>query len=181
MSRRIPFEKIKKASRILLYKSHSKPGIKGWELKTQLGEEYMDVVLATDKFFREFLGLKIIAVDKDGKQLEIRKENESLLRRAIFLVIINEPLSLRDMKTAGWRIDEIASLSLILLYLLSHNGMANISELRRLLQSKISKSRVSYILSKLIRMGYLEERDDKIVIGWRSRVEIDLEKLLGAV
>lgn len=181
MSSKVPLNKIRRASRVLLFKSHTKPGIKGWELRSQLGEKYIDIVLATDKIFREYLGLRIVAVNADGRKIEIKNENKNSLRKATFLVLVDQPLTIRDLKTAGWRIDEIASLSLILLYLLSHNGVANINDLRNLLVSKISKARVNYILSKLLRLGYIEEKDDKIIIGWRSKIEIDFEKLLGVV
>lgn len=179
MSVKIPLSKLKKAARLLLYKSHTKPGIKGWELRSQLGESYLEVISALNKFFKDYLGLKIIAVDANGNKIDLDNCDKEDLKKATFMVLIDQPLTLRDFKTAGWRIDEIAVFSVTLLYLLSHNGKARISDIRNILRSKFLRVRTSYILEKLIRMGYLEEKDDFLVIGWRSRIEIDFDKLLG--
>jgi len=70
-------------------------------------------------------------------------------------------------------------LSVSLLYLLAKNGSASYREILDVLRSKFKGPRVEYVLDRMIRMGYLEQEDDRLKIGWRSKVEIDLNKLVG--
>jgi len=174
MPARVPSVKLRKAARLLLYRSRSKPGIKGWELAKLLGKDYLEVIKALNNVLN-VLGLEVIAVDGEGRRLNL----EGDLRRALFLVVLSEKPSLQEAKTVGWRIDDLAMLAVSLLYLMARGGRAPRSDLMGVLKSRFRYPRVSYVVERLLRLGYLEEEDDQVVIGWRSRVEIDLDKLVG--
>ncbi|MEM2794963.1 MAG: hypothetical protein QXY49_03815, partial [Thermofilaceae archaeon] len=108
-----------------------------------------------------------------------RLKLENDLRGALFLVVLKEPLTVQEAKTVGWRIDDLAVLSASLLYLLAKGGKTPRGELVNMLKAKFRGPRLSYTLGRLLRLGYLEEEDEQIKIGWRSRVEVDLDKLVG--
>ncbi|RLF06100.1 MAG: hypothetical protein DRK00_02635 [Thermoprotei archaeon] len=174
MPARVPSAKLRKAARLLLYRSRSKPGVKGWELARALGRDYLEVVKALNNVL-EVLGLEVVAVDGEGRRLDL----EGDLRRALFLVVLREPPSIQEAKTAGWRIDDLAVLASSLLYLMARGGRAPRSDLMGVLRSRFRSPRLSYVVERLIRLGYLEEEGDQVVIGWRSRVEVDLDRLVG--
>ncbi|RLE97979.1 MAG: hypothetical protein DRJ96_02325 [Thermoprotei archaeon] len=174
MPARVPSAKLRKAARLLLYRSRSKPGVKGWELARALGRDYLEVIKALNNTL-EVLGLEVVAVDEEGRRLSL----EGDLRRALFLVLLKEPPSIQEAKTVGWRIDDLAVLAASLLYLMARGGRAPRSDLMSVLKSRFRYPRLSYVVERLLRLGYLEEEGDQITIGWRSRVEIDLEKLVG--
>ncbi|HDI74141.1 MAG TPA: hypothetical protein ENF57_03960 [Candidatus Korarchaeota archaeon] len=175
MPARAPSELIKRAARLLLFRSGMKPGVKGWELAKVLGKDYLEVIKALNERLKE-LGLEVVAVNDKGKRLKLEGGKE--LRKATFLVVLRGPISLQEAKTSGWRIDDLAMLSVSLLYLLAKGGSAQYKELLEVLKSKFKGPRVEYVLGKMLRMGYLEQDGDTVKIGWRSRVEIDLDKLM---
>lgn len=175
MPARVPSAKLKRAARLLLYRSRAKPGVRGWELARALGEDYVEVVNALNSIL-ETLGLEAVAVDERGRRLKL----EGDLKRAIFLVVLREPPSIEESKTSGWRIDDLAVLASSLLYLVARGGSAPRSELTNVLKSKFKGPRLIYTFERLLRLGYLEEGEgDTVTIGWRARVEVDLDKLAG--
>ncbi len=176
MPARTPSELIKRAARLLLFRSGMKPGIKGWELAKSLGKDYLQVIRALDERLSE-LGLKVVAISQDGEKISLSEGKD--LKRATFLVVLRGPVSVQEARTSGWRIDDLAMLSVSLLYLLAKNGSASYREILDVLRSKFKGPRVEYVLDRMIRMGYLEQEDDRLKIGWRSKVEIDLNKLMG--
>ena len=176
MPTRTPSELIKRAARLLLFRSGMKPGIKGWELARSLGKDYLQVIRALDERLAE-LGLKVVAISQDGKKISLSEGKD--LKKATFLVVLRGPVSVQEARTSGWRIDDLAMLSVSLLYLLAKNGSASYREILDVLRSKFKGPRVEYVLDRMIRMGYLEQEDDRLKIGWRSKVEIDLNKLMG--
>ncbi|MEM1667317.1 MAG: hypothetical protein QXP94_05315 [Thermofilaceae archaeon] len=175
MPARVPSAKLKRAARLLFYRSGARPGVRGWELARALGEDYVEVVKALNSIL-EVLGLEAVAVDEEGRKLKL----EGDLRKALFLVVLKEPPSIEEAKTSGWRIDDLAVLSSSLLYLVARGGSAPRSELLNILKSKFKGPRLTYTFERLIRLGYLEEGEgDTVSIGWRARVEVDLDKLAG--
>lgn len=175
MPARTPSDLIRRAARLLLFRSGMKPGVKGWELARSLGNDYISVIKALDERLAE-LGLKVTAVDREGRRIDL-KDKERELRKATFMVVLRGPISLQEARTSGWRIDDLAMLSVSLLYLLAKDGSAPYREVLNLLKSRFRGPRVEYVLSRLTRMGYLEEEDGLLKIGWRSKVEIDLDRL----
>ncbi|MEM4531280.1 MAG: hypothetical protein QXY39_05380, partial [Thermofilaceae archaeon] len=114
MPARVPSAKLKRAARLLFYRSGARPGVRGWELARALGEDYVEVVKALNSIL-EVLGLEAVAVDEEGRKLKL----EGDLRKALFLVVLKEPPSIEEAKTSGWRIDDLAVLSSSLLYLVA--------------------------------------------------------------
>lgn len=166
--------RLRKAARLLLYRGHYRPGVKGWELARQLGSDYVDVVRALNNIL-DTLGLEVIAVDESGEKLDLKGD----LRKATFVVVLKEQPSLSEARTSGWRIDDLAILSASLLYLYSKGGSSSRGELVNFLRSRFRGPRLSYALGRLVRLGYLEEEGETVKIGWRSKIEVDLERLVG--
>lgn len=175
MPARVPSAKLKRAARLLLFRSGARPGVRGWEMARALGDDYLEVIKALNSTL-DMLGLEVVAVDEEGRRLKM----EGDLRKALFLVVLKEPPSVEEAKTSGWRIDDLAVLSASLLYLIARGGSAPRGELLGVLKARFKGPRLSYVFERLLRLGYLEEGEgDTVAIGWRARVEIDLEKLAG--
>ena len=69
--------KVRKAAAILLYRRHRKPGVKGWELRRELGPDFKNVLEVLDKYL-EPLGLKVRAVLEDSSRIPTGREALSL-------------------------------------------------------------------------------------------------------
>ncbi len=176
MPAKVPSDLIKRAARLLLFRSGMKPGVKGWELAKALGKDYLEVVRALNDRLED-LGLEAIAINDKGERMD--QSDKEKMRKATFMVVLRGPVSLQEARTSGWRIDDLAMLSVSLLYLLAKNGSVSYKELMDVLRSKFKGPRVEYVVGKMLRMGYLEQDDDMVRIGWRSKVEIDLDRLAG--
>lgn len=174
---RKPSEKLRKAARLLLFRVHGRPGVKGWELRRVLGKDYLDVVKSLNEYL-SFLGLEVIAVDEEGNRLSLDSGSAGL-SQALFLVVLKDQLTLTEAKTSGWRIDDLAILAATLLYLTSNKGKAPRKVVLGILKGKFPSWRVEAVLDRFVRLGYLEERGESLAIGWRAKAEVDLEKLVG--
>ncbi|MFP3225064.1 MAG: hypothetical protein RXR30_04645, partial [Nitrososphaeria archaeon] len=83
-----------------------------------------------------------------------------------------EPLSEADY--SRWlRIEEIASLAMILVEISLRGGSAPLDVIIRILTEKLPRWRVNQIISKLERLGYIKEENGVVFKDWRSKVEID--------
>ncbi len=161
-------EKMGRAAQLLLFKRHRQPGVKDWELKKALGKKWHEIV----KMFDEELG-------KIGLTIKKVSEGEEDEGAARFYVTMKGHPSLSD-RTFGWRIDDMAALTIILSYILSKRGKAPLKEVERILREKFPKWRVDYNIDRFIRWGYLSEDDEGMLyVGWRTRAEIDRKTLLG--
>ncbi|MEM3712647.1 MAG: hypothetical protein QXR97_03815 [Thermoproteota archaeon] len=118
--------KVARAVQLLLFKSHRVPGVKGWELKKNLGPGYLSIIKFLNARFQE-LGLTIKIVSDDGNELSM-SDDESKLSTARFYVTLKDELSLTAMKTLGWSIDEIAGLAVVISTIISHKGSAPLKE-----------------------------------------------------
>ncbi len=146
-----------------MLETSSLPGLKGWELKKHLGKDYMDAIkvasLEADK-----LGLKIVIVPDDEAPKDIEK--------ARFVLMPKEPLT--EAEYSRWlRIEEIASLAMILLEISLRGGSVPLEVAVRMLTEKLPKWRVNQIIAKLERLGYIKEENGILFKDWRSKVEID--------
>lgn len=163
--------KIKKASQLLFYKRHTKPGVKGWELKNALGSDYPKILKILDKHL-EKLGLHIKTVFEG----ELPSDEPSLeeLNRARFYVTFKGDLLNKDPKMMGWRIDDVAGLAVSISYIISKKGKAPKNEVEDLLCNKIPKWRVEMNINRYIRAGYLgEDEHGQLYLDWRTRAEVD--------
>ncbi len=167
--------KVEKAARLLLMKRQRQPGVKGWELKKNLGPKYLEVIKLLKKQLEDIgLSIKIIPQEESGTN-----GKEAMYNKAKFYVVFKEHPTLSEVKTAGWRIDDLAMLSATLLQIISHQGRVERKEVEEMLYSKFLKWRVDYNLNRFIKMGYLRE-DEKglLYIDWRTKAEIDSETLM---
>ncbi len=167
--------KVKRAARMLLLKRHGQPGVKGWELKRILGKRYLDIIRILDERLGE-LGLTVKIIDEEGK---VKGFNGEDLGKARFYVVLKEPPQLPEVKAVGWRIDDLACLSASILYIVSKRGRAPRKEIENILKQKIPKWRVERNIDRFIKLGYLMEDENEVIrIGWRTRAEIDEKKMM---
>jgi hypothetical protein len=168
--------KIKRAVHLLFYKRHKKPGVKGWELKKQLGADYPKVLNILDNFL-EKLDLQIKTVFEGEKPAE--KPTLEELNRARFYVTLRGGLTPKEVKLCGWRIDDIAGLAMSISYIISKKGRAPREEVEELLRSKLPGWRVDLNMNRYIRSGYLAEDENKqLYLDWRTRAEVDQNVLV---
>ena len=174
--------KIKRATHLLFYRRHKKPGVKGWELKKRLGSDYPRVLNILDNYL-EKLDLKIKTVFEGEKSAE--KPTLEELSKARFYVTLRGGLTPKETKLCGWRIDDIAGLAVSISYIISKKGRAPREEVEDLLRNKLPGWRVDINMNRYIRSGYLAEDENKqLYLNWRTRAEVDqnvlVDLLLGA-
>ncbi|MGC8831398.1 MAG: hypothetical protein ACP5PQ_02305 [Thermoproteota archaeon] len=168
--------RVARAVQLLFFKSHRVPGVKGWELKKNLGPAYISIIKLLNTRLQE-LGLTIKIVSDDGKELSL-SEDESKLSTARFYVTLRDELSLTAAKTMGWSIDEIAGLAVVISTIISHKGSAPAKEVEEALKKKFPGWRVRLNLSRYIKRGYVAEDGSNLVLGWRTYAELDVEKFI---
>ena len=168
--------KVRKAAAILLYRRHRKPGIKGWELRRELGPDFKNVLEVLDKYL-EPLGLKVRAVLEDSSRIPTGRE----ALRARYFITVRDEMTLGAAKTCGWRIDDLAGLAICLAYITSRGGAASTSEVEKLLEEKLPGWRAKMNVRRFVRAGYLKEEGGRLMIGWRAKAEVDLRRLVDAI
>ncbi|MEM4718442.1 MAG: hypothetical protein QW330_00070 [Nitrososphaerota archaeon] len=163
--------KLAVAAAMLLFRSHRRPGVKGWELKQKLGKNYMKVIDALNSYLRR-MGLEVKTVLEEGGDLD----------KARFYIVLSHQLTLSDLVAAGWSIDEVAALAVALSILASRGGKAPLRDILEVLEAKLPRWKAEAYIERAIRRGYLEKMDDDVlVVGWRTRVEVDQQELLKSI
>ncbi|HID19530.1 MAG TPA: hypothetical protein EYP28_01110 [Methanophagales archaeon] len=161
--------KVKKAAQLLLFRSHRIPGVKGWELKKALGEDYMEVVGVLNSLL-DRLGMEVKQMSEDGEGVEETTDR--------FMVVLKTPLI---EKASGERIDNVAMLSATLAYIISKQGKATRKAVEEFLSEKFPKRRIYFAMDRYIKQGYVGEDDKMLFIGWRTRAEVDKKSLLDLI
>lgn len=170
-------KKIKKAAQMLMYKRHMKPGIKGWELKNALGSDYPKILKILDDHL-EKLSLQVKTVFEETVTSSAEPSLEEL-NKARFFVTIRDGSHIKDSRTMGWRIDDIAGLATAISYIISKRGKAPRNEVENLLRNKIPGWRVDINLKRYIKSGYLaEDEHNQLYLDWRTRAEVDQKELV---
>ena len=168
--------KIKRATHLLFYRRHRKPGVKGWELKKKLGSDYPKVLKILDSHL-EKLDLQIKTVFEEEKTAE--EPTLDQLDKARFYITLRGGLSPKETKMMGWRIDDIAGLATAISYIIAKKGKAPREEVEELLRNKLPGWRVDINMNNYIRSGYLAEDEAKqLYLDWRTRAEIDQKALV---
>ncbi len=157
-------DRMARAAQLILFKRHREPGAKSWELKKTLGKRYEEIVDMLDQELQK-IGLTI-------KEIE---EGEDKPSRYYATMKGNPRISDR---TFGWRIDDMASLTIILSYIQSKRGKAPTDEVKELLKEKLPKWRIDRNINRFIKMGYISEDDGMLYTDWRTRAEIDQKEML---
>jgi len=168
--------KLKRATHLLFYKRHRRPGVKGWELRKRLGSDYPKVLGLLDTYL-EKLDLKIKTVFETEKPTE--KPTLEQLDRARFFITLRGSLTPKETKMSGWRIDDIAGLAMTIAFTISKKGKASRDEVENLLRDKLPGWRVDINLDRYIRAGYLsQDENQQLYLDWRTRAEIDEKALV---
>jgi hypothetical protein len=168
--------KIKRATHLLFYRRHRKPGVKGWELKKKLGSDYPKVLKILDSHL-EKLDLQVKTVFEEEKTAE--EPTLDQLDKARFYITLRGGLSPKETKMMGWRIDDIAGLATAISYIIAKKGKAPREEVEELLRNKLPGWRVDINMNNYIRSGYLAEDEAKqLYLDWRTRAEIDQKALV---
>ncbi len=167
---------IKRATHLLFYRHHRKPGVKGWELRRRLGSDYPKVLDVLDRHL-ENLDLQVKTVF-DGEKPAGNPTLEQL-NKARFYITLRGGLTPKETKMMGWRIDDIAGLATSISYIISKKGKAPREEVEELLRNKLPGWRVGTNIDRYIRSGYLAEDENKqLYLDWRTRAEIDQKALV---
>ncbi len=168
--------KIKRATHLLFYRRHRKPGVKGWELRRSLGSDYPKVLRLLDSYL-EKLDLQVKTVFEGEKLVE--KPTLAQLDKARFYVTLRGTITPKETKLCGWRIDDIAGLAMAISYIISKKGKAPREEVEELLRDKLPGWRVEINLDRYIRYGYLaEDENSQLYLDWRTRAEVDQKALV---
>jgi len=168
--------KLKRATHLLFYRRHRKPGVKGWELRKRLGSDYPKVLGLLDTYL-EKLDLQVKTVFEGEKPAE--KPTLEQLDRARFYITLRGGLTPKETKMSGWRIDDIAGLAIAISYIISKKGKAPREEVEELLRNKLPGWRVDINMDRYIRAGYLAQDENRqLYLDWRTRAEVDEKALV---
>jgi len=168
--------KVKRATHMLFFKRHTKPGVKGWELRKTLGSDYPKVLKILDDYLKG-LDLQVKTVFEEERHVE----NPSLeqLDKARFLITLRGELTPKEAKMIGWRIDDLAGLSIAISYIVSKKGQAPRKEVEDLLRDKLPGWKVGLNVDRYVRHGYLmQDENEQLYLDWRTRAEVDQKALI---
>lgn len=169
--------KVKRATHMLFYRRHQKPGVKGWELHKTLGADYPKVLDVLDDYLKN-LDLQVKTVFEEEKQ-PAQKPSLEDLDKARFYVTLRGDLSPKESKMIGWRIDDLAGLAITISYIISKKGQVPRKDVEELLGEKIPGWKVGPNIDRYIRYGYLTEDDNaQLYLDWRTRAEVDEKALV---
>jgi hypothetical protein len=168
--------KLKRATHLLFYRRHRKPGVKGWELRKRLGSDYPKVLGLLDTFL-EKLDLQVKTVFEEEKPSE--KPTLEQLDKARFYITLRGGLTPKETKMSGWRIDDIAGLAITIASIIAKKGKAPRDEVEQLLRDKLPGWRVDLNIDRYVRAGYLSQDENKqLYLDWRTRAEVDEKALV---
>ena len=167
--------KVKKATQMLFYKRHQKPGVKGWELRKALGSDYPKVLDLLDDYLKP-LDLQVKTIFEEEKTPE--KPTLEELDKARFYVALRGDLATKD-KLMGWRIDDLAGLAITISYVISKKGQAARKDIEKLLSEKMPNWKIGLNIDRYIRYGYLGQDDNgQLFLDWRTQAEVDQKALI---
>lgn len=170
--------KVKDAVHLLFFKHHRLPGVRGWELRQELGAEWLDVIDVLDKQLK-LLDLKVTRALDDP---DIIEPTRAQLADARFYITMRGSVDQKTAKTIGWRIDDIAGLAVTIAFLISRQGKTPRVDVEKALAEKLPGWRTKMNVDRYIAEGYLgEDESGNIYIDWRSRAEVDQKQLVDLV
>ena len=169
--------KMKRATHMLFYRRHQKPGVKGWELHKALGADYPKVLEILDDYLKS-LDLQVKTVFEEEKTPSGKPSLEEL-NKARFYVTLRGDLTPKEPKMMGWRIDDLAGLAVAISYIISKKGQAPRKDVEELLGEKLPGWKVGLNMDRYIRYGYLQQDDNQqLYLNWRTRAEVDEKALI---
>ena len=168
-------DKVKKATQMLFYKRHQKPGVKGWELHKAIGSDYPKVLDLLEDYLKP-MDLQVKVVFEEEKTPE--KPTLEELDKARFFVALSNGSVTKD-KLMGWRIDDLAGLAITISYVISKKGQAPRKDVEKLLSEKMPNWKIGLNIERYIRYGYLGQDDNGLLyLDWRTRAEVDQKALI---
>ena len=169
--------KVKRATHMLFYRRHQKPGVKGWELHKALGVDYPKVMDVLDDYLKS-LDLQVKTVFEEEKTPAGKPSIEEL-DKARFYITLRGELTPKESKMIGWRIDDLAGLAVAISYIISKKGQAPRKDVEELLSEKLPGWKVGLNIERYIRYGYLQQDDnDQLYLNWRTRAEVNERELI---
>jgi hypothetical protein len=163
--------KLKRATHMLFFKRHNKPGVKGWELRKALGADYPKVLKILDDYLKP-LDMQVKTVFEEEKQVE--KPTQEQMDKARFLIELRGDLAPKETKMIGWRIDDLAGLAIAIVYIISKKGKSPRKEVEERLREKLPGWKVGINIDRYIRYGYLaQDENEQLYLDWRTRAEVD--------
>jgi len=169
--------KVKRATHMLFYRRHQKPGVKGWELHKALGSDYPKVLEILDDQLKA-LDMQVKTVFEDEKASGQKPSIEEL-DKARFFITLKGDLTPKEAKMIGWRIDDLAGLAVTISYIISRKGKAPRKDIETLLREKLPEWKVGLNIDRYIRYGYLlQDENDQLYLDWRTRTEVDQKELI---
>ena len=177
-SQQVYQRKLKDAVHILFFTHHKLPGVRGWELRKELGSEWQNILEVLDKQLQP-LDLKVTRVLDEP---DILDPTSAQLQDARYYITMRGTVNQKTVKTIGWRIDDIAGLAVSVAFIISKQGKATRQDVERMLAEKLPGWRVKLNIDKYIQQGYLGENEQGILfLDWRARAEVDTKKLVDLV
>ncbi|MEM2118825.1 MAG: hypothetical protein QW840_01740 [Candidatus Bathyarchaeia archaeon] len=171
--------KLKRATHLLFYKRHKKPGVKGWELRKALGADYPKVLKLLDDHLKA-LDLQVKTVFEEERVAE--KPSLEQLDKARFFITLRGDLTPKETKMVGWRIDDLAGLAIAVSYIISKRGKAPREEVENLLKEKLPGWKVGLNIDRYVRYGYLaQDESGQLYLDWRTRAEVDQKALIDLI
>src|SRR3972149_3484664 len=150
--------KMKRATHMLFYRRHMKPGVKGWELHKALGADYPKVLDILDDYLKS-LDLQVKTVFEEEKT-PAQKPSLEELDKARFYVTLRGDLTPKESKMIGWRIDDLAGLAITNRYLIIKKGQAPRKDVEELVREKLPGWKVRLNIDRYIPSGYLTQDDN---------------------
>ncbi len=167
--------KVKKATQMLFYKRHQKPGVKGWELHKALGSDYPKVLDLLKNYLKP-LDLQVKVVFEEEKTPE--KPTIEELDKARFFVALSNGSVTKD-KLMGWRVDDLAGLAITISYIISKKGQAARKDVEKMLSEKMPNWKIGLNLDRYIRYGYvMQDEKGQLFLDWRTHAEVDQKALI---
>jgi len=171
--------KTRQAVHLLFFKHHRLPGVRGWELRQELGPEWLEVLEVLDRQLKP-LDLQVTRVLDEPEIYE--EPTKAQLSDARYYITLRGTVKQKTAKTIGWRIDDIAGLAVAIAYLISKQGKAPRGDVERVLKEKLPGWRARMNIDRYIEEGYLGEDEGGILyLDWRSRAEIDQKQLVDLI
>jgi len=169
--------RVKRATHMLFFRRHQKPGVKGWELHKTLGADYPKVLDVLDDYLKN-LDLQVKTVFEEEKT-PVAKPTLEEYDKARFYVTLRGDLTPKEAKMIGWRIDDLAGLAVTIGYIISKKGQAMRKDVEDLLGEKLPGWKVGLNIDRYIRYGYLTQDDNaQLYLDWRTRAEVDQKALI---
>jgi len=168
---------MKRATHMLFYRRHQKPGVKGWELHKALGADYPKVLDILNDYLKS-LDLQVKTVFEEEKT-PVEKPSLEELDKVRFYITLRGDLTPKETKMIGWRIDDLAGLAITIACIISKKGQAPRKEVEELLNEKLPGWKVGLNIDRYIRYGYLLQDDNQqLYLDWRTRAEVDQKALI---